>query len=66
MPATRDARLEILESAPPNSWVALAEDESKIIAFGSTYEEAVANSEKAGVKEPVIIKTPERWLPFAV
>ena len=58
--------MEILESAPPNSWVALAEDESKIIAFGSTYEEAVANSEKAGVKEPVIIKTPERWLPFAV
>ena len=55
------ARLEALRSAPLNSWVALSEDETKIIAVGATYSEAAENSERAGVSDPVIIKTPPKW-----
>jgi len=61
-----DARLEALRSAPLDSWIALSEDESTIIAVGSTYEEVVANSDKAGVSDPLLIKTPKVWLPFSV
>ena len=66
MSAEEIARLHILNEAPLDSWIALAEDESKIVAIGDTYAEAVQNSEKAGVAEPVLIKTPEKWGSFSV
>lgn len=67
MPAlNQDRRLEILLSAPLDSWIALSEDESKIIAVGATYDEVVRNSDAAGVSDPLILKTPKRWLPPSV
>jgi hypothetical protein len=59
-------RLELLRSAPLNSWIALSEDESRIVATGSTYSEAAERSERAGESDPVIIKTPERWAPLSI
>ncbi len=55
-------RIKILQEAPQNSWIAFSEDETKVVAHGSTYDEAVANAEKKGVTEPVLVKTPEEWL----
>ena len=66
MKAQEDTRLEALHSAPLNSWIALSEDESKIVAVGSTFSEVVTNSEKAGVSDPIIIKTPKAWAPLSV
>ncbi len=60
------ARLEALRSAPLNNWVALSEDETRIIAVGATYSEAAEESECAGVSDPVIIKTPPQWAPLSV
>jgi hypothetical protein len=59
-------RLELLRSAPLNSWIALSEDESRIVATGATYSEVVALSERAGVRDPLIIKTPEQWTSLSV
>jgi hypothetical protein len=61
-----DARLEVLRSAPLNSWIALSADETKIIAVGSSYGEAVAKSEQAGIDEPLIVKTPPDWSPLSI
>ena len=61
-----DIRLEALRAAPLNSWIAMSEDETKVVATGATYAEVVNNSEKAGVTDPVLIKTPKSWLPLAV
>lgn len=67
MPAnTIDARLEALRSAPLNSWIAFSPDETKIVAVGSSYSEAVAKSEQAGVEEPLIVKTPPDWSPLSI
>lgn len=60
------ARLEALRAAPLDAWIALAEDESRIVATGTTYEEVVTKSGEAGVEDPIIVKTPKSWLPFAV
>jgi hypothetical protein len=60
------ARLELLRSAPLNSWVALTQDESRIIASAATYSEVVRLCEQAGEEDPLIMKTPERWEPFLV
>lgn len=59
-------RLELLRSAPLNSWIALSEDEATIVATGATYSEVVERSERAGVSDPLILKTPEQWSPFSV
>ena len=61
-----DLRFEALKSAPLDSWIALSEDESKIVAIGSSYEEAVRKSESAGVSDPILLKTPREWRPLSV
>jgi hypothetical protein len=63
---TEDVRLELLRTAPLDSWIALSEDETKIVAVGSSYEEVVRNSENAGVSDPLLIKTPKVWMPISV
>ena len=67
MSAAQNAqRVVALRSAPLNSWVALSEDESRVVATGATYEEVVKKSEEAGFAEPILIKTPLQWMPFSV
>jgi hypothetical protein len=66
MSVVTDRRLELLRSAPPDSWIALSEDETEIVAVGSTYEEVVKNSEKKGCTDPLLIKTPKAWMPISV
>jgi hypothetical protein len=55
-------RIKILREAEPGSWVAFSNDESKFVAYGKTYEEAVAASEKAGETDPVITRVPTDWV----
>ena len=46
--SSQDARrLELLRSVPLNSWIALSEDETEIVATGATYSEVVERSEKS-------------------
>lgn len=59
---TSEERIKILLDAPPNTWIALAEDESRVVGKGSTYQEAVSMAEKEGVEDPVLIKTPDEWM----
>jgi Family of unknown function (DUF5678) len=66
MPAINIPRSEALRSAPLNSWVALSEDETRVIATGATYEEVSKRLDEAGEENAVIIKTPESWLKFAI
>jgi hypothetical protein len=66
MTVAADARVELLRNAPPDSWIALSEDETTIIAVGATYEEVVRKAEQAGVSDPVLLKTPRVWLPLSV
>lgn len=61
-----DARSEALRQAPLNSWVALSDDEGRIVAVGSTYEEVAAELDRIGDTSAVILKTPDAWLPLAL
>jgi hypothetical protein len=55
-------RTEILRTAKPNSWLALSEDESRVVGVGDTYADAVEMAAQQGIDEPVLIKTPEEWV----
>lgn len=56
---TQEERIKILNAAAPNSWIALSDDESRVVGRGSTYAAAVAEAEKNGSLDPLLIKTPE-------
>ena len=60
------ARLEALQSAPLDSWIALSKDETKVVAIGSTYAEVVENSDRTGADDPLILKTPSSWSPISL
>ncbi len=38
-----------------NQWIALDEDNERIVGNGSTIQEAVEKAEKNGVKEPILL-----------
>jgi predicted RNase H-like HicB family nuclease len=56
-----EARIQALRDAPPGGWVAFSEDESRVVAYGQSYDEAVVAAEQAGEKEPVLTKVPLDW-----
>lgn len=66
MPSANIPRSDALRTAPLNSWVALSEDETRVVATGASYEEVSKRLDDAGVENSVIIKTPESWLRLAI
>ena len=66
MTATSAARLEILRSAPLDAWIALSEDESRLVAVGTDYGDVSEKADAAGEPNAVILKTPPVWAPFSV
>jgi hypothetical protein len=66
MSPENQVRLELLRSAPLNAWIALSEDESRILATGNDYAEVSLKADALGETEAVIIKTPPVWSAFSV
>ena len=56
-----EERIRVLREAKTNSWIAFSEDESRVVAYGDTYSQAVKAAEEVGENEPIIVKTPENW-----
>jgi hypothetical protein len=59
-------RLEILRSAPLDKWIALSEDESRLVAVRDNYSEVSSKADAAGEIDAVILKTPSVWSSFSV
>jgi hypothetical protein len=59
-------RLEMLRSAPLDRWIAISEDETRVIAVGNTYTEVSDLSDAAGEPDAIILKTPSAWEPISV
>jgi hypothetical protein len=66
MSPENQVRLETLRSAPLNKWIALSEDESRIVAVAETFEELSERIEREGHSDAIILKTPEVWAPLSV
>jgi TPP-dependent indolepyruvate ferredoxin oxidoreductase alpha subunit len=66
MPILADARVQVLRSAPLNSWVALSDDETTLITTGASYEEVAQKLDEMRNEDAVILKTPSQWLPLSV
>jgi hypothetical protein len=49
-----------------NAWIALSDDETRLVAHGATYQDVVNKLDEIGDDSSVILKTPPSWLPLAV
>jgi len=56
-----EERVRILRESKPNSWVALAADESRVVGRGASYAEAVEEARRLGEVDPVLLKIPDDW-----
>ncbi len=61
-----EERLSALLAAPANGWVAFSGDESRVVAYGATYEEVVSKAEKEGEPDPLLVKIPFDWTELAL
>ena len=61
-----EERATILLEAAPNTWIALSGDESRVVGRGASYEDAVKMAEQAGEDDPLLIKTPDEWVPMVL
>jgi len=52
----------VLANAPRNCWLALSEDQTKVVARGETVADAVAEAKKAGVNDPIVMWAPKEWI----
>ena len=50
---------ELLATAPRDCWLALDEEERIIVGRGETVQEALAEAQKAGVNDPIIVWSPK-------
>ena len=53
----------ILSEAPRNCWLALDEDETKVVGHGATIEAAVAEAQANDIDDPLLMWAPDAWLP---
>lgn len=59
-------RIKALWSAPLDSWIALSEDETRVVATGATFAEVAKLLDEACDENSVILKTPKAWLPLTL
>ena len=53
----------MLKDSPKNRWLALTEDETRVVATGLTPAEAESNAKRAGIDDPLLVWAPEDWTP---
>ena len=51
----------ILTGAARNGWLALSEDQTKIVGRGDTLAQAVEAAKKNGVADPIVVWAPKVW-----
>jgi len=62
MAAPSSRRVELLRSAPKNSWLAISSDETRIVAVGETFSEVDSAAQKAGEHDYFITRSPDAWV----
>lgn len=52
---------KLLADAPKNCWLALNEEQTKIVGRGETMKEAIKDANDNGVKDPIVMWAPKQW-----
>lgn len=57
----KDTNYKLLSKKYPDQWVALESKSGKVVGSGKTAKVAYEESQKSGVKEPVLTKIPKHY-----
>jgi hypothetical protein len=49
---------ELLQGVPPGAWVAISNDEKRIVAYAAEMRDAVKAANDAGEQAPIILRVP--------
>jgi len=55
------SKLQLLSKKYPNKWVAIQEKTGKVISVGISPKEVFEQSQKKGVKDPLVTKIPKEY-----
>lgn len=58
MRAVKDVS-KLLADVPKGAWVALSNDEDRVIAYAADLQEVLRKSKEAGESDPIITRVPE-------
>jgi len=58
MPVVKVLNDKLLAGLPPGTWVAISEDQERVVGTGATIEEALRQAKETGEKNPSIIGVP--------
>lgn len=50
---------KLLASVPKGAWVALSNDEDRVIAYAAELQEVLRKAKEAGESDPIITRVPE-------
>ncbi len=59
MPVVKVLNDKLLAGLPPGTWVAISEDQERVVGTGATIEEALRQAKETGEKNPSIIGVPD-------
>lgn len=51
----------LLADAPRDKWLALSDDETRVVGAGDTVEAAVSQAAQNGVADPILVLAPPQW-----
>lgn len=60
MPAIKLPSEELLSEIPPGTWVAISQDQDRIISTGHSLDEVLGKAAEQGERDPFIIRIPEK------
>ena len=52
----------VLEKAPRECWLALSQDETRIVGRGENIKEALADARENGEDDPILVWAPKEWM----
>lgn len=53
-----------IEKRYAGRWIALSDNRKRVVASGSTLQEALANARKKGVQDPILSRIPRQFLTY--
>jgi len=62
----QEVRLQLLRQAPRGKWVALSNDETRIVAVADSFSAAAKEAKRLGEFGPVVWPIPKRWLAWSL
>lgn len=54
---------KLLENAPRDCWLALTQDQRKVVGRGEDIAEAIEEAKENGEDDPLLLWSPKSWIP---